>query len=1463
MILFLAPGMMAQNISPEEAAAKARFLAEHPAVARILNRPFESRVSDLSLKKREKTVINSSRPQRVAALPVLWCNVTGADSWSGRHHAYGVYRFNPVNNFNLEALKTDDQTKMDGNGGGVLIGDRYHITFWGMGMDYINSYHAVYDTSTWELISYKEIGDNGATCATDLAYDRINGKCYGAVFKNDLSGWELAELDFNGNIPTKKRVIGPLPLMVVALGVNSKGEIYGICEDGVLYMFDKENGTARRIGDTGMKVSSHSGTVQQSGAFDQHSDIFYWAVSDLYGNCALHTVNTITAETKKISDIPDRARLLNMQVLAPAAADKAPNYITDMSASFPQGSLTGNVSFTVPADTYDGTPMTGNLSYSIAVNDEVLKKGTCTPGQKIDETITVKRETSHFTVWVENEEGPSPTAESEFWTGVDIPVMKSVTYTPSGYTSQIAWTIDEKGVHGGYIGTPTYKITRHPDNAVLKEGVTQTSYTDVIPENSPLANYKYEVTPMSGGFAGEPMTSNGNVVGPALIPPYQQTFDAPESFDLLKVVDGNKDGYTWQWGEQAIDNKNGVASCPSNWEFSTEFDDWLLTPEIQLSADRTYDLTFKIRTTVSYGNDGIEVKYGEGDDVSKYISAMTLTRVSLSGDWIEQRCRVKSTKDQTVRIGFHRSSGYLNGTMKIDDISLSAGSAQTSPAPIENLEVIPDSKGALKAKVKFTSPKLDKSGNVLQGIDKIEVSVKNKVVKTYENPAPGESFECDVDVEKNGTYTFQVTATNFSGISDPVTVKTFVGTDVPAKFKAWMEDAGTHVAIKWEPVTTGANGYYINPDSVTYDIYNMQNGMLKDLIAGDLKGTEYIIPINTEEGKQGGLSFGMRAKNGAGKSSKVSIDIMIVGESFKLPYTEHWDGTSGYTYDVTTDQYFNIAGGTSSDDDGQCFAWVMTKNAAASKDLKTLKITLSESMYPRLKFDTKLAEGGKIETYVMTPDQNTHIVNTATDVTTGWSSQDIDLSAFRNERYIRVIFRFYKGTSTFDLSAIDNINIIDAITNDVEAEMSIPTAKYKYGSYADIKVKVTNKGSETTGTYKLSLYADSTLVETQTGKVPGFLESAIHNFSYGITPASPASIKMRAVVEHEGDLRAENDTTTGTLNVQKAKVSAPKNLVGKEENEDVKLSWTAPTEFYTEKVSEDFESYSPWTISNIGDWTLVDVDKAGVIGLDGADFPNEGSPQSFTIFNPSSIGIPAANTEATPHSGSQYLACFAAKIQQTEHNDDWIISPVLTGEAQTISFYAKQMIPNYGAEKLEVLYSKGSKETKDFVLAKSFEIDNNTDWKQFTVDLPADAQYFALRVVTRDGYICMIDDVTFTAGSCREITGWNIYRDGVFLEKLPLTQTTYTDKAGKVGMRYNVTALYATGEESDFSNDATIESGISYLFDNADAPFDIYSIDGYIIRHNASSIAGLNPGIYVIRTTDADGRTRAKKISVR
>ena len=81
-----------------------------------------------------------------------------------------------------------------------------------------------------------------------------------------------------------------------------------------------------------------------------------------------------------------------------------------------------------------------------------------------------------------------------------------------------------------------------------------------------------------------------------------------------------------------------------------------------------------------------------------------------------------------------------------------------------------------------------------------------------------------------------------------------------------------------------------------------------------------------------------------------------------------------------------------------------------------------------------------------------------------------------------------------------------------------------------------------------------------------------------------------------------------------------------------------------------------------------------------------------------------------------------------------------------------------------MLYSTSGITLDDFKsTGKKFEATTG-EWKEYTVDLPAGATYFAIHNNTADTYMFMIDDVTYTAG-CGKVLGYNVYRDGKLLKR--------------------------------------------------------------------------------------------------
>ena len=165
-----------------------------------------------------------------------------------------------------------------------------------------------------------------------------------------------------------------------------------------------------------------------------------------------------------------------------------------------------------------------------------------------------------------------------------------------------------------------------------------------------------------------------------------------------------------------------------------------------------------------------------------------------------------------------------------------------------------------------------------------------------------------------------------------------------------------------------------------------------------------------------------------------------------------------------------------------------------------------------------------------------------------------------------------------------------------------------------------------------------------------------------------------------------------------------------------------------------------------GEWTIYDATGARVYGPSNLTWENKYAPQAWTPFLSTTI------SGSTAHNGSQYMESICPDNYNGYYNgpaDSWLVSPVLSGKEQTITFWARIFTTDYTPETFEVLYTTGDIDREDFSnsvssfqLAKSYS-SATTTWTEYSATLPAGAKYFAIRHTSNDIYGMMIDDVTY------------------------------------------------------------------------------------------------------------------------
>ena len=161
-----------------------------------------------------------------------------------------------------------------------------------------------------------------------------------------------------------------------------------------------------------------------------------------------------------------------------------------------------------------------------------------------------------------------------------------------------------------------------------------------------------------------------------------------------------------------------------------------------------------------------------------------------------------------------------------------------------------------------------------------------------------------------------------------------------------------------------------------------------------------------------------------------------------------------------------------------------------------------------------------------------------------------------------------------------------------------------------------------------------------------------------------------------------------------------------------------------------------------GDWTLYDGNGMKVYGLTDIEYGNKYEPSAWMVFNHAKTNPVHGNGKS--HSGKQ---CMMSIVPIENHvpatTDHWIISPELSGEAQTITFYTSQLTTQYGNEKYQVLASSTNNEPTSFFIVGSTREITGEDWQEVIVSLPAGTKFFAIRHISYDIFAMLVDDITY------------------------------------------------------------------------------------------------------------------------
>lgn len=967
-------------------------------------------------------------------------------------------------------------------------------------------------------------------------------------------------------------------------------------------------------------------------------------------------------------------------------------------------------------------------------------------------------------------------------------------------------------------------------------------------------------------------------------------FTVPTLFDLtdnnefltFKVIDVNGDNKTWEYNPaQGAYYSNGSMTA----------NDYLVSSGIKLEAGKKYKVTVVARCNHELYPEIFQVKMGKQNTIygltSIVIPSTEVSDVNFSeftGDF---------TADDTdvYYLGLQVSSKSEAWIFTVNSINIEQY-ADTEGPEAPSLSVTPDAAGELKASVSVIAPKKSITGSeITDNLDSIDLYRNGKLIHTWTSVLPGSSLSFTDVPAIDGSYFYYAYPYNANGVgerSEKVTV--FVGQDSPASVEnvTLMTETATTITLSWDPVK-GKTGNYINHDNVKYDIVSLKVEYLwdtypffvEDEILGTVMGkTVSTVNYPVDKGEQDYKYFGIKATVCNNESDPTTnVARVYVGAPYELPIEETFE--NGYLYHIWFQgAYTSLGGSNDGVDDRYALALYSSNEEDPVATLESGKVNLNNSENAMLIFDAKRGSSmvDKITIYNISPEGIASDIET---VTLGNNYQTFKIKlpeSIKYERWNRIGFKVeFEAPEKYVI--IDNIRLINPLENNLALYLDAPES-VKAGEKASIKATVKNIGEKTVEDFTLTVKVDNnTLFEETVTQPLNCYNQQSFNIDLPTTLFDSDKTKtVSAAVIYNADQDMEDNEKEAIIEILGSSAAAPQN-VSAMDNEDgsILVNWTEP-DLYTELFIENVESYSDFStggldkdthIGKIGEWTVYDGNQ-GLSGyvIDNVTIPSLGKNNAWIVMNPSS----SQNSQNlapyyTPYSGKKFFlsSCVSQPENNPDATDHWLISPELPGISQEVSFMARELTTEYGPEKVEVLYSMTDKNPESFLSLSVGNVESET-WEKFAYTLPEGAKYFAIRHISRDIFILFIDDIAFSVNG-GDLVKYNLYLDEVLVasfddkgEELTVYADALTENTSGLNHTIEnvtegnhhiaVTAVFANGKESSPNADGaytdiiTKNTGIiNALIENH--PVDVYSIDGKLVRRQATSLEGLK-GIYVV-----------------
>ena len=567
-------------------------------------------------------------------------------------------------------------------------------------------------------------------------------------------------------------------------------------------------------------------------------------------------------------------------------APTAPVSVSNLAVSFEGASRNGSVSFTMPGRNMEGEAFDAEsqLKWTVLLDNVVYNIGSAAPGADVVCNLVSIEDGQHTVqVYASNDNDGQPVSATVY-VGNDEPnAPENVVLAEDG---TLTWDAVTTGAHAGYFDAASVSYRVSLNGEPVGEPVQATTMQLTLPAGSALENNVAGVVAVSNGMESSESYSNSVMTGEPLQVPVLLAPSAEEAALFATETTVNAD---WSYNTEDFFMPMDCFVITSDSE--ADLDAWLILPPVALTAGKYVEFSVDALAVGDWVTEEFEMCLGTSTDVSgmKTLKSGVNPEVGVFNNYSVAFTVPSDGKYYLAIHGVSEAWGDGMGlkNFRVDNSKMTA----MSPLPVSSLDAIPMEDGSLFANVKFNMPKKSLDGTEYPADAELTARVE---CETYAlvSGKPGETVTAKVaTTQSTKTSLSKITVTPSYGdnIGEKSAVSVYTGLDYPAAVnidsaKSAVNADGISVTLKWDAVTEGAQGLYLDPASVQYAILKGTPTFLGvqwetlDVISD----TEYVysVPAGTEQG----FSYvAVLACNEAGDADDGPVFTPLLGEPESLP----------------------------------------------------------------------------------------------------------------------------------------------------------------------------------------------------------------------------------------------------------------------------------------------------------------------------------------------------------------------------------------------------------------------------------------------------------------------------------------------------------------------------------------------------------------------------------------------------